>query len=145
MWRKILKIEIWAQERQTIPRAFVYEQSVEGENFTYSPQTSVFVLSMCAHIYAYKFVCVIFYLVGFTSVLTDQKWTLSGVFGRHILVYGSCKITLKSNDHLVLFSWLHQNPLQIIKTSMAFLMKHLNVFLFLSMAFCCNVCSIIVH
>ena len=145
MWRKILKIEIWAQERQTIPRAFVYEQSVERKNFTYSPQTSVFVLSMCAHIYAYKFVCVIFYLVGFTSVLTDQKWTLSGVFGRHILVYGSCKITLKSNDHLVLFSWLHQNPLQIIKTSMAFLMKHLNVFLFLSMAFCCNVCNIIVH
>ena len=95
MWREILKIEIWAQERQTIPRAFVYEQSVEGENFTYSPQTSVFVWSMCAHIYAYKFVCVIFYLVGFTSVLTDQKWTLSGVFGRHILVYESCKITLK--------------------------------------------------
>ena len=51
----------------------VYEQSVEGEHFTYSPQASVLVLSLCAHIYAYKFVCVIFYLVGFTSVLTDQK------------------------------------------------------------------------
>lgn len=85
MWRKILKIEIWAQERQTIPRAFVYEQSVEGEHFTYSPQASVLVLSLCAHIYAYKFVCVIFYLVGFTSVLTDQKWTLSDVFNRDIL------------------------------------------------------------
>lgn len=145
MWRKILKIEIWAQERQTIPRAFVYEQSVEGEHFTYSPQASVLVLSLCAHIYAYKFVCVIFYLVGFTSVLTDLKWTLSDVFNRDILFYESCKITLKSHDHLFLFSWLHQNPLQMTKTSMAFLMKHLNAFLFLSMAFCCNVCSIIAH
>lgn len=104
MWRKILKIEIWAQERQTIPRAFVYEQSVEGEHFTYSPQASVFVLSMCAHIYAYKFVCVLFYLVGFTSVLTDQKWTLSDVFNRDILFYESCKITLKSNNHLFFYS-----------------------------------------
>ena len=61
--KKDFKNRNLAQERQTIPRAFVYEHSVEGEKFTYSPLTPIFFLSICAHMHACKFMCVIFILL----------------------------------------------------------------------------------
>lgn len=61
------------QERQTIPKAFVYEHSVEGGKiyallYLYIPLTKLFEY---VYTHARKFVC--FYIVDFTSVCTYPR------------------------------------------------------------------------